>query len=140
MFDAPMLCRPLLIALFALPAFAEPPTLRPAPVGETEPVPHGGDAADDPAVWLHPTDPAKSLILGTDKQGGLIAYDLAGKPLQTVSPQSRPNNVDVLYDLPLDDQGTRADVAVATTRGDPVGVVVWAIDPATRALRDVTAN
>ena len=26
-----------------------------------------GDAADDPAIWVNPNDPAKSLILGTNK-------------------------------------------------------------------------
>ncbi|MFI8362035.1 phytase [Streptomyces sp. NPDC085612] len=28
---------------------------------ETAPVSHSGDAADDPAVWVHPTDPARSV-------------------------------------------------------------------------------
>lgn len=37
---------------------------------ETDPVPHDGDAADDPAIWVHPTDPGRSVILGTDKRGG----------------------------------------------------------------------
>ena len=135
-----MLRRPFLLTLLgAASAFAEPPPPPPTPAAETAPVPHPGDAADDPAVWLHPADPAKSLILGTDKQGGLIAYDLAGKPLQTVGPRSRPNNVDVLYDVPVEG-GRTADIAVATTRGEPVGVVCWAIDPQTRALRDVTAG
>src|SRR5262245_31952618 len=49
---------------------------------ETDPVPHDGDAADDPAIWVHPTDPAKSVILGTDKRGGLALYDLAGRQIQ----------------------------------------------------------
>lgn len=28
---------------------------------------------DDPAIWIHPTDPSKSMVLGTDKniKGGL---------------------------------------------------------------------
>src|SRR5262249_34922623 len=26
---------------------------------ETDPVPHGGDAADDPAIWINPKDAAK---------------------------------------------------------------------------------
>lgn len=36
---------------------------------------------DDPAIWIHPTDPSKSLIVGTDKEvgGGLYVYDLSGK-------------------------------------------------------------
>jgi hypothetical protein len=36
---------------------------------ETDPVPHDGEAADDPAIWVHPKDPGKSVILGTDKKG-----------------------------------------------------------------------
>jgi 3-phytase len=40
-----------------------------------------GDAADDPAIWVHPVDPALSLVLGTDKKGGLNVFDLEGKRL-----------------------------------------------------------
>src|SRR4029453_3449971 len=36
---------------------------------ETDPVPHDGDAAHDPAIWVHPNDPGRSVILGTDKKG-----------------------------------------------------------------------
>jgi myo-inositol-hexaphosphate 3-phosphohydrolase len=45
---------------------------------ETEPVPHSADAADDAAIWIHPTDPSLSTVLGTDKVegGGLGVYDL----------------------------------------------------------------
>src|SRR5687768_14696287 len=46
---------------------------------ETTPVPHSGDAADDSAVWVHPTDPALSRIIGTDKLGGIAVYDLSGR-------------------------------------------------------------
>ena len=65
------------IALFGLAALAAlrtalspadaAPVVRPVAVVETTPVPHDGDSADDPAVWIHPTEPGKSLILGTDK-------------------------------------------------------------------------
>ena len=49
---------------------------------ETEPVPHSGDAADDPAIWIHPSQPSLSTIIGTDKLGGLAVYDLAGHQIQ----------------------------------------------------------
>ena len=49
------------------------------PVVETTPVPHSGDAADDPAIWVNEANPGASRIFGTDKQGGLAVYDLAGK-------------------------------------------------------------
>ena len=52
------------------------------PVAETAPVPHSGDAADDPAIWVNPANPSASRIFDTDKQGGLAVYDLAGKELQ----------------------------------------------------------
>jgi 3-phytase len=74
--------------------------------------------SDDPAIWIHPTDPASSLIIGTDKEanGGLYVFDLNGKilPEKTVRPLQRPNNVDVEYGLLLN--GKPVDIAVATER------------------------
>ena len=106
---------------------------------QTEPVPNGGDAADDPAIWLHPTDPAKSLIIGTDKRGGMHVYDMDGKDLQLVSDGCRPDNVDVLYGFRLGDGVV--DLAVASVRASKSsGVKVWRIDPAARRLTDVTAG
>src|SRR5262249_44232403 len=61
---------------------------------ETDPVPQGGDAADDPAIWINPNDPAKSTIIGTDKMGGLAVYDLSGKQIQYL-PDGRMDNVDL---------------------------------------------
>lgn len=71
---------------------------------ETAPSPRRGDAIDDPAVWSHPQDPNKSLILGTDKRTGLYVYDMHGKVVQEL-PVGRLNNVDV-----------RGNLAVATLR------------------------
>ncbi|MGH9801131.1 MAG: phytase, partial [Blastocatellia bacterium] len=61
---------------------------------ETDPVPSGGDAADDPAIWIHPTDPVLSTIIGTNKQGGLAVYDLGGKQIQYLA-DGRMDNVDL---------------------------------------------
>jgi 3-phytase len=88
--------------------------VRPAATVKTEPVARAGDAADDPAIWVHPTDPARSLVLGTDKKGGLHAYDFDGRCVQVVSPEWRPNNVDVLYGFRMG--GTTVDLAVAGSR------------------------
>src|SRR3546814_8619832 len=41
---------------------------------ETVPVKSPGDAADDPAIWANPDDPAASLIVATDKKAGLYLY------------------------------------------------------------------
>ncbi|OZG72423.1 3-phytase [Hahella sp. CCB-MM4] len=62
--------------------------------GETTPVDDDGDAADDPAFWLHPTDVSKSMIIATNKQGGLMAYDLQGNLLQFLE-GGEPNNIDL---------------------------------------------
>ncbi len=97
---------------------------------ETEPVPSSGDAADDPAIWIHPDDPSLSTIIGTDKQGGLAVYDLAGREIQYIS-GIRPNNVDLRYDFPLG--GRLTDLVVSSERGDDVIAVFW-VDPRSRRL------
>lgn len=76
------------------------------------------DDPDDPAVWVHPTAPERSLIFGTNKvkgpSGALVVFDLDGKTRQTVSGLDRPNNVDVEYGLRL--AGETIDIAVVTER------------------------
>ena len=49
-----------------------------SPVVVTEQVKHD---ADDPAIWIHPTDPTRSLIIGTDKKedGALYVFGMDGK-------------------------------------------------------------
>jgi myo-inositol-hexaphosphate 3-phosphohydrolase/signal transduction histidine kinase len=114
---------------------ADPP--RPAPatvalraVGETEPVPHPGDAADDAAIWRHPTDPARSTIIGTDKDGGIAVYDLLGRELQYLA-HGRLNNVDLRPGFPLG--GRRVVLAGASNRADDT-IVLYRVDHRTRRL------
>jgi 3-phytase len=124
------------LASGAIPAPDDERLLTPQAAIETEPVPGEGDAADDPAIWIHPGDPAKSLVLGTDKKGGLNVFDLEGKRLQVVSDGSRPNNVDVIHGFPIG--GKLVDLAVAGTRTkDKQGLSFWRIDPDTRRLSEV---
>ena len=43
--------------------------LRAGSVGRRDaPVIDSGDAVDDPAIWVHPTDPTQSLVIGNDKR------------------------------------------------------------------------
>lgn len=74
--------------------------------------------SDDPAIWVHPTEPAQSLIVGTDKKdpGGLYVFDLEGRILaeRSVTGLRRPNNVDIEYGLML--AGEPVDIAVTTER------------------------
>ena len=67
------------------------------PAGRTAKVPND---PDDPAIWIHPSDPSKSLILGTDKTesvGGVYVFGLDGALRQSLTPLDRPNNIDVEY-------------------------------------------
>lgn len=81
-----------------------------AATAETDPVDTAADAADDPAIWRNPADPAKSLVIGTDKKAGIHVYGLAGKRL-SFTPADRLNNVD------LRTVGTRV-IAAASDRAD----------------------
>lgn len=83
---------------------------------ETQPVASANDAADDPAIWVHPTDPARSLIIGTDKKNGLDVYDLGGRRVQSL-PDGRMNNVDIRYDFPIGG-GQKLAIVAATNRTD----------------------
>ncbi|MFQ3669599.1 MAG: phytase [Fimbriimonadaceae bacterium] len=94
----------------------------------TEAVAHD---ADDPAVWVHPTRPERSLIVGTDKHqgtGGLFVFDLQGRIVQRIQPVDRPNNVDVEGNL------------VAVTERVARRLRFFVVDPATRRLSDASGN
>lgn len=114
------------------PARSEPLPVLPALV-QTDPVPSVGDAADDPAIWLHPSDPALSRVLGTDKRNGLAVYDLQGKQLQYLN-VGRLNNVDVRSGFQLGEQ--QLDLAVASNR-DHNSLQLFGIDPVAGGLRDL---
>ena len=79
---------------------------------ETDPIVSvNDDRADDPAVWVNTSDPANSLILGTDKEAGLYVYDLDGKTRQFLN-VGRINNVDI-----------RGNIAVASN--DETQALSW---------------
>jgi 3-phytase len=94
------------------------------PDGQTEPVARQGDAADDPAIWVHPTDPAGGRVLGTNKKQGLLVYDLQGRQTQLLE-VGRLNNVDLRQHVAL--AGKRVDLAAATQRDDN-SLVLFTID------------
>ncbi|OLF53178.1 phytase [Pseudomonas chlororaphis] len=101
-------------------------------LAQSEPVGRQGDAADDPAIWIHPRQPALSRVLGTNKKQGLLAYDLQGKLLQELL-VGRLNNVDVRPNFRL---GTQVvDLAVASNR-DRNSLSLFSIDRASGELRE----
>jgi 3-phytase len=103
---------------------------------ETEPVPHASDAADDAAIWVHPTDRSLSTVLGTDKLdgGGLGVYDLIGRQLYFYS-DGNLNNVDVRYNFPLGD--TRGSLVAVTNRANPVSLIFYSVNVTDRSLLKV---
>jgi len=116
------------------------PGARAATVGvsatvETDPMPNAGDAADDAAVWIHPSDPSLSTVIATDKSdlGGLIVYDLSGHQLYFYR-DGRLNNVDVRYNFPLG--AARVSLVGATNRLEK-RIDFYKVDPSDRSLTKV---
>jgi 3-phytase len=111
-----------------------------------------GDNAsgDDPAIWVHPNNSHKSIVIVTAKEGGLRVCDLESRELQSLPASEAPradtakgryNNVDIAYDITL--AGRAVDVAVVSDRyNDQLRFFV--IDPAGAAaltpLTEVTAT
>ena len=106
-----------------------------APSVETAPVPSRGDAADDPAIWIHPDAPERSLIVATDKRSGIFVYDLAGRERQYV-PAGNLNNVDLRTGAWGQQELT---IAVASGR-QPAELVVFELDHSSGQLRVVRRN
>ncbi|MEW2418442.1 phytase [Streptomyces sp. NPDC046866] len=145
-----------LAASVALPAQASSigsirPNAETAPLYDDE---AGGHAnADDPAIWRNATDPGRSLVIATAKQGGLRVYDLDARQVQSIPAPAGPgtddkpgrfNNVDLVHGLRLG--GAPADVAVVSDRGNdrlriyridrdkPGGPLTDVTDPGTRPV------
>lgn len=102
----------------------------------TQPLPTD---ADDPAIWVHPAQPERSLILGTNKarapQGAVGVYNLQGRLVQLVSHLDQPNNIDVAYGFRLGNR--KIDIAVATERYAS-RLRIFRIDPDRLRLEDIT--
>ncbi|MFC9244895.1 phytase [Streptomyces sp. NPDC057136] len=111
----------------------------------------GGNAnADDPAVWVDPDNPGRSIAIGTLKEAGLDVYGLDGRRLQHIAAPAVPgedaspgrfNNVDIVYGFELG--GKKRDLALVSDRGRD-RIRAYVIDPAAvsagRApLKDMTA-
>jgi 3-phytase len=103
---------------------------------ETDPVPSGGDAADDPAIWINKADPTQSTIIGSDKQGGLAVYDLSGKQLQYV-PDGLMDNVDLRDGFSLG--GEKVAIVTASNRKDN-SIAIYKVNAKTRMLEPAAAR
>ncbi|WP_083700244.1 phytase [Shewanella sp. UCD-KL12] len=72
-----------------------------------------GDTMDDPAIWVHPSEPEKSRILGTNKRWGLLSFNMQGQQIQQIG-AGRVNNVDIRQGVQLG--GESRDLAIASNR------------------------
>lgn len=102
-------------------------------VAQTEPALEAGDAIDDPAIWVDPSDPARSLILGANHGGDTVeVFDLSGKRLQRIE-LGGANNVDLRTGFPLAGE----EIALVTVIGGGE-MHFFRLDPQSRRLENVT--
>ncbi len=108
----------LFIAVIAFSAWAEDlskyPKVKPVITTGRTGVKSLAGAADDPAIWVHPTDPSKSLIFGVDKLEGVWIWTMDGKELTHFSPWGKPGNIDVRYGFDL--AGKNVDIVALNLR------------------------
>ncbi|MDX1932937.1 MAG: phytase [Capsulimonadales bacterium] len=128
-----------LALIVALPSVARTPTVAVTPALATRPV---ANDPDDPAIWVHPVNPAESRIVGTNKVsategGALYVFDLKGDIRQIVRGLDRPNNVDIEYGFSLN--GTKTDLVVVTERNTS-RIRLFALRPDDGTLSEIAPN
>ncbi|MBC8122826.1 MAG: phytase [Gemmatimonadaceae bacterium] len=136
----------LCVGVAAAPVSVEPRLETPALFDDDA----GGNAdADDPAIWVHPLQPDKSVVVATKKDAGLSVYNLGGAEIQAIAAPPAPgpedaagrfNNTDLLYGFELGNR--KVDLAVVTDRGSDK-LRIYVINPRAAAageppLSDVT--
>ena len=94
--------------------------------------------ADGVAIWVHPSDPAKSAVLGARPGAGLAVFSLDGKLLQKLDfPKGGAGEVDVRDGFPLG--GKRVSLVAGGVKG---GQTLYAckMNPDTRQLEAILAD
>ncbi len=122
------------------PEQREPRSGEVSPALQTAAVAGDGDVADMAVVWVHPTDPAQSLILGGSKDrsdGGLHVWEMDGTTELDFLPIGAINSIDIRYDFPYD--GGTIDLIGLTNRSDQE-VQFFAIDPETREVSPIGSH
>lgn len=135
---------PIIVATVAAGALSACATTAPqglppvAVTAKAETVPVGTvnqDAADDPAIWRNPADPAASLIVATDKKAGLYVYGLDGA-IRSFTNSGLVNNVDLV------DLGPQGVIVVASDRHDLTQAVlqVYRLNTTTATLEPLATG
>src|SRR5688572_11772533 len=98
--------------------------------------PGAEDAANDVALWVHPTDPARSLLLGAGGSAGLEVFGLDGASRQRIA-EIQADLVDVRHSVTLGD----ASVDLVTVGEVRRGLLhFYTVDAATGTLRRADAS
>ncbi len=103
---------------------------------ETDNAPSNDDAADDPAIFIHPTDRSRSVIIATDKQFGLLVYNLSGKELHRY-PIGATNNVDLRQHCVF---GVDTLTIVAASNRSFNGISLLTLNPADGSLSPIAMD
>lgn len=90
---------------------------------------------DDMCIWIHPTDPALSTIIASDKTADMLfVYDLDGNTIQSIADGFRPGNIDSRYHFPL--AGQQVDIVAFNDRQESL-IIIYKVDPASRMLERI---
>jgi 3-phytase len=84
------------------------------------------------ALWVNPSDPSQSLVIGTNKKSGLAVYNLSGKEIQFVR-DGQMNYVDHRDGFTL--QGTKVSLVTASNRSNN-SIAIYKINADTRRLEN----
>ena len=124
----------LAVSAPSVPAAGDPIHEAPATV-EATPSDATGDSVDDPAIWIDPVDPARSVVIGADHgDRGLSVYDLSGTRIFELE-LGTANNIDLRPGFPL--AGATVPILGLAGSGD---ISFYKLDPASRQLANVTPN
>ncbi len=104
---------------------------------ETTPVESSDDAADDPAIFVHPQELDKSAIIGTNKQSGLVVYNMSGEAVHTLN-VGRINNVDLRHKVKVGED--RQIVLVGGTNRSDNSISLFELHPNTLQLSNIAAR
>lgn len=90
---------------------------------------------DDLCIWVHPTTPAQSAFIASDKSAGrLFVYDVEGRLLQEIA-APKPGNIDLRQNV--DFGGRRTDLVVVNQRTDGFKLLAYEVDRDSRQLKRV---
>ncbi len=120
----------LAVLLLGLPALAQQ-TVQVQPTLETQGVLGTGTVVDGAALWVHPTDPANSLLLVADNLNGLLVHQLDGTRLAQLA-EGAVLGVDVQEGVSV---GGISQQLVMVANQPLQGLVAYIVDPTTLGLR-----